>query len=202
MGNKYFSRESIKDYLLWALENTKEKVALLIPDKIHAVNYEVKSDYSKQRADKLAFREGEKVKKLCEEIIAEMSEENRVRVKILKWEDIETVEHKNMVAVLHREFEQNEDFKNLVVEIVKENIQNEQLSESDYKKLATYPLEELPMLVNGIECEGTRYDLLPYPGVSKIDRLALDLQEGKNFPEITKELNVKTKSGLIEAYVN
>lgn len=200
LGNKYFSEENIKDYLLWALENTKEKVAILIPDKIHSVNYEVKSSYSKKRAEKLAFKEGEKVKSVIENIFKELSPERRAIVDILKWEDIETDEYKIMVAILREEFGKNEKFRNLIIEIVKENVQSKDPDGSDYEKLAIYPLEELPMLVSGIEHRGTRYDLLPYPGISKIDHLAIDLQEGKNFPEITKKLNIKVKLGLIEAY--
>lgn len=199
LGNKYFSRENIKDSLLWALDNTKEKVAVLIPDKIHSVNYEVKSGYQKMKAIKTATREGEKIKKLCEEIIAEIDEKKRPDIKILKWQDIETSEHDKMVAVIRRAFEQNSNFRNLVIKIVKENIKTDKLTGSDYEKLATYPVEELPMLISGIEYEGSRYDLLPYPSVSKIDYLAIDLQEGKNFPDITKELNIKVKLGLVEA---
>lgn len=200
LGNKYFSKENIKDYLLWALENTKEKVAILIPDKIHSINYEVKSGYSKERADKIAFRVGEKIKNLCENILVQFGQEKRAIFDVLKWEDIETDEHKNMVAVLRDEFEKNRAFKNLVIEIVKENVRSAGLTESDYEKLAMYPLEELPMLISGIEYGGRRYDLLPYPGISKIDHLAMDLQEGKIFPEITERLNIKAKLGLIEAY--
>lgn len=200
LGNKYFSKENIKDYLLWALENTKEKVAILIPDKIHAVNYEVRSKYSKERAGNLAFREGEKVKAVVENIFSEIEPEKRALVNILKWESIETNEHKCMVDILHKEFENNKDFRNSILEIVKENIQSEKLTDSDYEKLATYPLEELPMLVSGIEYDGLVYDLLAYPGISKIDHLAIDLQEGKDFPEITKKLNVRAKLRLIEAY--
>src|SRR3989338_150961 len=197
LGNKYFSKENIKDYLLWALENTKEKVAILIPDKIHSINYEVRNKYSKERAENLAFREGEKVKEVVENILSEMELEKRALVNILKWESIETNEHKSMVEILHKEFENNKDFRNSILEIVKENIQSEKLTDSDYEKLATYPLEELPMLVSGIEYDGIAYDLLPYPGISKIDHLAIDLQEGKNFPEITKKLNIKTKLKLV-----
>src|SRR3989344_457222 len=87
LGNKYFSSENIQDYLLWALENTKGKVAILVPDKIHAINYEVKSGYSKERADNLAFREGEKVKNLCVAIISGLDEKRHDQIKILKWED-------------------------------------------------------------------------------------------------------------------
>lgn len=200
LGNKYFSKENIKDYLLWALENTKEKVAVLIPDKIHSVNYEVRSKYSKERAENLAFREGEKIKDVVENILSEIEPEKRSFVNILKWQSIETGEHKSMVKILHEEFENNKEFRNLILEIVKENIQSEKLTDSDYEKLATYPIEELPMLVSGIEYDGLVYDLLPYPGISKIDHLAIDLQEGKNFPEITKKLGVGEKLRLIEAY--
>ena len=202
LGNKYFSKENIKDYLLWALENTKEKVAILIPDKIHSVNYEVRSKYSKERAENLAFREGEKIKEVVENILSEIEPEKSALVNILKWESIETNEHKSMVEILHKEFENNKDFRNSILGIVKENMQSDKLTDSDYEKLATYPLEELPMLVSGIEYDGLTYDLLPYPGISKIDHLAIDLQEGKNFPEITKKLNIKTKLKLVEAYAD
>lgn len=202
LGNKYFSPENIKNYLSWALDNTKEKVAILIPDKIHAVNYEIKSGYSKERAKNLASRESEKVRNVCENILSQLTQEKRALVDILRWEDIETKEHKDMVEVFNSEFQQNEKFRNLVIEIVKENVESEKLDDLDYEKLATYPIEELPMLVSGIEYGGLRYDLLPYPGISKIDHLAIDLQEGKDFPEITKKLGIEAKLGLIEAYAN
>jgi|SRR3989344_1285314 len=201
LGNKYFSEENIKNYLLWALENTKDKVAILIPDKIHSVNYEVKSRYSKGRAEKLALREGKKIKNFCENILSQINPEKWALVEILSWENIETDEHNNMAVVLREEFGKNKKFKNLIIEIVKESIQSTGLTDFDYEKLSAYPLEELPILISGIEYRGTRYNLLPYPGVSKIDHLAIDLQEGKNFPEITEKLNIKEKLGLVEVYV-
>ena len=201
LGNKYFSEENIKNYLLWALENTKDKVAILIPDKIHSVNYEVKSRYSKGRAEKLALREGKKIKNFCENTLSQINPEKWALVEILSWENIETDEHNNMAVVLREEFGKNKKFKNLIIEIVKESIQSTGLTDFDYEKLSAYPLEELPILISGIEYRGTRYNLLPYPGVSKIDHLAIDLQEGKNFPEITEKLNIKEKLGLVEVYV-
>ena len=119
--------------------------------------------------------------------------------KVAAWAKV-SVGHKNMVAILREEFEKNEKFRNIIIEIVKENIQSAELDNSDYERLAVYPLEELPMLISGIEYGGIRYELLPYPGISKIDHLAIDLQEGKGFPEITKRLSIKAKLGLIETY--
>lgn len=200
LGNKYFTKENIRDYLLWAIENTKERVVVLIPDKIHAVNYEVKSGYKKERAQKRAIHEGEKVIDIARDILGELSFEKQAVVDILKWEEIETEEHKRMVAVLYDEFKNNSQFRDKVIEIVKEYITSEKYNDSDCEKLATYPIEELPMLVAGIKYNGLDYNLLPYPGISKIDDLKIGLQEGTIFPEISEKLNIKNKLHLIEAY--
>lgn len=200
LGNKYFTKEHILDYLLWSVENTKEKVTVLIPDKIHAVNYEVRSGYNNKRAEKKAQREGGKIKNIVEEIINGFSTEQKVMVNILKWEEIETENHKRMVAIFYDEFINNPKFKKDILDIVKEYFCSEKLANCDYEKLATYVLEELPMLVAGIEYEGIKYDLLPYPGISKIDYLKIGLQESTIYPELSKKLNITNKLRLIEAY--
>lgn len=200
LGNKYFNKEHLREYLLWALENTKERAAFLIPDKIHAVNYEVNKKYSKEKAERIAFKLGEKIRIMIESIIEELEPKNRSLIKILKWQDIETEEYSSMQKVIQKSFSENEKFKKIIIEIVRENIKLEQLNDGDYEKLANYPLNELPMLISGIEYEKVRYDLLPYPGISKIDELILDLQKGVSFPKITEELNIKNKLRIIEAY--
>lgn len=202
LGNKFFSKENIEAYIKWALDNTKENVVILIPDKIHAINYEVKNNYSKARADKVAFKQGDKIRKICEEFISKLDKEKSSRIKVLKWQDIETVSYKNMLKVINSEFNSNSDFKNLIIEIVRENVRDEKLNLSDYEKLAMYVIEELPMLISGVEYDGQLYDLLPYPDLSKIDYLTLDLQEGKNFPNITHSLEIKSKLKIIELCKN
>ncbi|MFH0846094.1 MAG: tRNA-dependent cyclodipeptide synthase [Patescibacteria group bacterium] len=192
LGNKFFSEENIKEYILWALENTKEKVLILIPDKIHAINYEVKNKWPKEKAMKKAIREGEKVIEKIKNILDEISP-NKEKIEIIKWEDIETNNHLEKVKVLKDEFLKNSQFKEKILSTVKENVQSDKLSDDDYEKLCLYPLEELPFLISGVKYKGIHYDLLPYPGISKIDDLIIDLQEGKNFPEITQKLNIKSK---------
>lgn len=200
IGNKYFSKENIRGYLLWAVENTKEKVAVLIPDKIHAVNYEVRSGYKKERAQRRAVREGEKIAMMIQDILNELPPEKHMLVKILKWKDIENDEHKRMTSILYDEFKRNQRFREDILGIVKEYCNLEKLTDCDYEKLAAYPLEELPMLVCGITHEGIEYNLLPYPGFSRIDDLKIGLQEGTLYPEISKKLAIKNKLRLIEAY--
>ena len=202
LGNKFFSKENMEAYIEWALDNTKEKIAILIPDKIHAINYEVKSNYSKMRADKVALKQGDKIRKICEEFINKLDKEKGSCIKILKWQDIETDVYNNGLKVINLEFNSNSNFKNLIIEIVKENVMDEKLNLSDYEKLAMYVIGELPMLISGVEYEGELYDLLPYPDLSKIDYLTLDLQEGKNFPNITNNLKIKSKLKIIELCAN
>lgn len=200
IGNKYFTKDNVRNYLLWAVENTKKKVAVLIPNKIHAVNYEVRSGYKKERARKKAIREGEKIENMVKDILSEFSPEKRSIVTILKWDDIETEEHQRMVAVFYDEFKNNLKFRNEIIEIVKEYCTSEKLTDCDYEKLASYVLEELPMLVCGIKYKEVNYNLLPYPGISKIDHLKIGLQEGTLYPKTSKRLNIKNKLHLIEAY--
>jgi tRNA-dependent cyclodipeptide synthase len=197
IGNKYFTKNNVCEYILWAIKNTKEKVAIIIPDKIHALNYEIRSGYKKERAQRKAIREGEKIEKMVDEILSEIPKEYHAVCKILKWEDIETDEHKRMVSVLYDAFANNPKFKHEILEIVKEYIESSKLTNSDYEKLASYILEELPMLIGGIEHGGVVYNLLIYPGLSKIDHLKIGLQEGSLYPEISKKLNLKTEMRFI-----
>ena len=201
LGNKDFTRELIRDYLLWAIENTKEKVLVLIPDKIHSVNYEIKNGYKKERARKLSVREGEKVEKMVKDVLDEFTSEKRSIVSISKWEEIETDEYKRMVSIFYDEFKNNAEFKNEIMEIVEESIKSDKLTKVDYEKLAIYVLEELPFLICGAENDGIVYDLQLYPGVSKIDYLIADLQGGLRFPDITQKLSIKNKLRHIEAYI-
>lgn len=200
LGNKYFSRENIEKYLKWSLENTKEKVAILIPDKIHAINYEIKSKYSKDRALRVALRKGENVKILVNEIISKLN--TKASVEILKWADIEDKLYLKRKDILYSEFENNPKFHNKIMEIIKESVGPEiiKLQESDYEKLASYPLDELPVLICGFKVNSTLFNLLPYPNVSLIDNLIIDLLESRNFPKLSEKLKITDKNYLIEAY--
>ena len=204
LGNKYFSnKENTKAFISWALENSTNDVVVLIPDKIHAVNYEVRSGYSKERAERVVNRKSDEIKKMIEEILATFDENDRKRVSILTWKDIENdTDYQNRKNILYREFKNNPEFHKRIVEATTESVNQNilKLENGDYEKLASYPLDELPVLIAGFQHNGLRYDLIPYPGVSKIDHLTIDLQNGTCFPEISKELNVQEKVAIIEVY--
>ena len=189
LGNKYFTESVIKESIVWALENTKGKVVVLIPDKLHAINYEIRNGYSKERAEKISFRKGEQVKKIIENILEQISPNKRDLIDILKWQSIETTKYKSMTTAIWEEFEKNQEFKSIIIEIMKENIKFDRLKDNDYVRLSAYVLNELPLLISGIEYNGLSYNIHPYPRLGKIEDLVVDLQDGRNFPELTKKLS-------------
>ena len=87
------------------------------------------------------------------------------------------------------------------MEIPKEN-KSFKFTEEEFKKLSFYALNELPLFIKGIKYDKKIYNLIPYPGLGKIDYLTIDLLEGKSFPELTKKLKIKNKSAILEAYVD
>ncbi|MDD3531335.1 MAG: tRNA-dependent cyclodipeptide synthase [Candidatus Pacebacteria bacterium] len=203
LGNKYFTREHIRSYILWALENTKDKVAVLIPDKIQAINYEVKNGYSPKRALSVALRKGAELETVVRDIVRELNIPIS-KIEIVHWQDVEDAFYQKTLVVIKTAFAENEKFRHAVVQMVKEtpHIQTLDLQTFDYEKLAQYIINELPVLIDGIEVAGVWYTLFPYPGFAKLDYLALDLQEGTSFPEISKQLEIRHKLRLIEAYAD
>ena len=84
LGNKYFvNKYNTREFISWALENSKHDVVVLIPDKIHLVNYEVRNGYSREKAYRAVLRKSEETERLIEEIIITLSEVEKNRVAIL-----------------------------------------------------------------------------------------------------------------------
>jgi tRNA-dependent cyclodipeptide synthase len=201
LGNKYFTPEHIRSYLVWAIENTKDKVAVIIPDKIQAVNYEVKNGYSAKRAMDVAMRKGQELDVVVSDIIKN-SNLPESKISTVHWKDLEDEHYLDTLKIIRDAFENNQKFRNAVIGMVREtpHIAGLGLQESDFVKLSQYIIDELPVLINGINMNGDWYSLFPYPGFANLDFLALDLQEGKTFPELTSKLDIRNKLRLIEAY--
>jgi len=202
LGNKYFTPNRIRAYILWALESTRDKVAVLIPDKIHAINYQVKNSYSPERAMTLANRKGKEIA----DIVTEIKSEHKIpddKLQIVRWEEIEDKVYNAMLRVFQDAFQNDVAFRKAVLSIVREtpHFKGLKLTDAQYEKLCKYVIDEMPMLISGVTHNGTHYDLLPYPGFANIDYLAIDLQEGKTFPKITEQLRIQDKLRLVEAYV-
>jgi len=205
LGNKYFSKENLREYILWALENTKDDVLVLIADKNRAVNYEILNGYTKDRALAVALRKGEEKKKETEEIISELPDPEKKRVSVITWEVAQKGDFyvRNIQAVLN-EFETNEKFQKYILNILDENLgeRTKDLTLEEKKKLAKYILDEIPPLLHGIEYDNKIYTLHPYPGFSSLDYLFEGLANKTLFPELAQKINFQGElPAMAEAFV-
>lgn len=205
MGNKYFTKENIKKYILWALENTKNDVLVLIADKNHAINYEVPNGYNPERALQVALRKGIETEESVKKIVRGLPKEKHRLVKVCKLEDArKSAYYQNKIKIFLNEFQNNSKFHDFIIQIIKENLnaKADNLNSEELDKLALYILDELPIILNGVEFEGEIYDLHPYPGLSSLEDLFMNLQDENMFPDFVKKLDIKNKIAVVEAYVD
>jgi tRNA-dependent cyclodipeptide synthase len=194
LGNKYFSKENLKEYILWAIENTRKNVNVLIADELHAINLEILNGYRKERALNKTKRMSDKIEKEIVEIINGISKP----IKILRWTDItNSSEYDKKLRVIRQEFKSDRKFHDNIFEIIKENpkAQSKNLSDDELENLSEYVIQELPFFI-------TNEGVLPYPGMGKLDRLLIGLQRENLFPKLSKELKITKYLRPLEAYVD
>lgn len=195
LGNKWFTKEHLRVYLRWALDNTKEKVAVMIADKLHAINWEVRNDYNTERAMGKALREGDKFENIIHELISELSEEEKKMIEIIRWQQFEELEsHKEGVRVFWEMFENNKDFREKALNIVDKAVNSKsggrEFSGEDVVRLSKYFIEELPEMLGGFEYGGIYYNLYPYPFNLSFGEFVERMQNKEIFPELHDKLNV------------
>ena len=210
LGNKYFTKENIKEYILWALENTKENVLIVVGDRLYAIKLEALDKYNKIRAFRVAARFGDKKEQEVNEIIEELPKEKRGLVKIARFRQVtDSRYYEARLEVLREGYKKNEDFRECVINIVKDIYGKSihTLTDEVIDKLAEYVLIELPVYLNGAYYHdsgktGKYYECTVYPGLGLIDELIIGLHNGSLFPEIAKKLKLHNQIVIVEGYAN
>jgi tRNA-dependent cyclodipeptide synthase len=201
LSNKFFTRDNIKSLIQFALEHTKEKVLVWIPGRIHATNYYI-DRVSRADALKRAFEDEDNYKKMVNDILQEFPKNEANKVVVANYEDTCTPKHIKQKEALLREFSKRGRFYDDVIEIVSEIIKSRgrTYSMERAEALSLYVISELPMFVDGVQVNGstTTYTVIPYPGFGKIDDLVMAIVEGSKYPELTKELWLSNKVGIID----
>ncbi len=201
LGNKWFTKENLEQYLKWALANTKDKVLVLIADKIQAINYEIRDKRSYEASLKKSQRRGKEIKEEINSIINKFSSEEQEKIVILDWETYEKKDsfYKEYTPLIYKEFETNLHFKEEVLELTKKSIKDREFGENKYLKLANYFLEEFTSLYSGIFYEGIYYGFYIYPKKFLSLDFIYEIQSKRIFPELSKKL---TKEKVLMAVVN
>lgn len=192
LENKWFNKENLKEYILWALKYSKSGITVLIADTLHAVNYEVIDDYNHNKAYRRTIREGDKTQKIIEGIISELPKLEQKSVNIARWEDINNKERAKEKQILYKEFRNNKKFREEIRKIVISFTDrlSEKFSQESVDKLATYILDELPELLSGFKYKGTHYNLYPYPKNTAVAEFVEKIQKKDIFPELHKKIKI------------
>ena len=194
LGNKWFTKTHIKEYILWALKYTKEKVGILIADRLHAINYEVRNKETPEKSIKRAVKEGDKFREMIKEIISELSKEQKKKIQILRWKDVKKDKfNKEFIPFFLKEFKRNEEFRSTILKIVEGFLKKDskRFNQKEKEKLCGYILLELPELLHGFTFNKTYYNCYIYPVDMPLGRMIEKIQNKELFPHFHKKLNIK-----------
>ena len=199
LGNRHFTLDNIKDWLDWSLKNTKEYVLLLIADELQSINYEVFEKLSKEDALKKALEEGQKLKADITNLINSDFAKYKEKIFLVGWKELKNDKYKKNIKFVLNEFKMNINFKNCIIGFVKKYLGSKTkiLSENNINYLCNYLLDEIPLVIGGIQYNNILFDLNPYPGEG-ISKMILDIQDSKIFPELTKKLTIENKIGFLD----
>lgn len=204
LGNRWFSKDNLRECIIWALKFTKHnKLPIIVADGVHAINYEVRNDYNPTRAMERALRVGDEKIIMLKRVISSLSKEDQDKIIILRWDDLEkSFRYYDFKKLFYDEFDQNPNFKNFIVNIVKSNLgdESEEFSEQEIEKLAQYVLDELPLFLRGIEYGRVLYNLHPYPKFTMLNDLAERMWAGEIFQELYEKIG-KPKVAIVELQV-
>jgi len=209
LGNKYFTKDNIKQYIEWSLKYTKDKVLVVIADEIYTINLEVLDDRSLKSAHNRALKLGKDKYKEVEEIIELFSNNDKKKINLVRWNDIVSTDYyKKQLILTINEFKTNQKFHDEIISIVKSGRPDRvskisRLSVEKMDRLAEYVLNEIPHFVNGVQgYDENTYTLIPYPGLSKLDELFVGLNNGEAYSDLSNKLGITNQIAILDAYPN
>ncbi len=190
LGNKWFTKENLREYLNWALEHTKDKVLFWIGDKIQAINYNVRNKNHSKYNNNRALKNGLKIREMLKDLISELPREKQNKIKILRWGEYEEYDEfcKKYTSIIYNEFKKNPKFQKEILQLIKKLITDRKFSDEEYLELSKYLLEEFVGSYSGINYELNYYGMYLYPQESLLHHFIEKLQQGKIFPELNKKL--------------
>ncbi len=208
LGNKYFTKGNIEGYISWAIDNTKESVLIVIADALHAINLEVLDHRSPERAFKKAVKIGDEKNKEIIEILNTFTNKQKEKVKVVRLKDILNNEVYNRnLELVKNEYKNNPEFHKVILEITKSGREDRadrisKMTESELDRLADYVLYELPLFISGVQGyeDNVVYNVIPYPGLNKLDDLCVGLSNKTVFLDLAQKLKITHQIGIVEAY--
>lgn len=191
LGNKWFTIQNITELVQWSLNYTKDYVIVYVADFIHAINLEIRSriTYEKalERADKMGTSILEEVKVNLEKVL---SAEDFEKIKFVKWKDVVDESYQEKVHFLYDKYENDFLFKESIQDIVKNGISKEErlFSKDDINRLGHYLIEEMPEVLSKVKMVGLDCDAYVYPNSGEFVTFIERIQKGEIFSEIKENI--------------
>lgn len=206
LGNKFFSEggvlsQNIKEYLDWALMNTKEKVLFVVVDRIQDTNFLVRNNSKTEKASiARVLKEGNILKTAIQRLIESLPSDKQDMVEVIKWEDYQNSDQlwATITHTVYKEFKNNQNFKAAVLNCVKTSVVDRKFSEEDYLRLCDYVLDEFCLAYSGVTYRGTHFGTYVYPVTDSVLDFIESIKRGDIFPRLNEKLpDIKTGVILI-----
>ncbi len=198
LGNKFFTKENTRQYLLWTLKHTKESVLFLIADTVQITNYNVRNNNSEEYNAKRVLRDGDSIESMLYELLSELSITSQNKINIIRWEECKKNNpfYYETTLLLYKEFKNNKDFADEVLKAEKLSITDKEFDEKEYNILCDYVLDEFAFVYSGVSYNKVHYDAFVYPRTDAVAQLIDDIRDNIRFPKLNKKLP-STKGALI-----
>lgn len=196
LGNKFFSSNgvltnNVRNYLDWALENTKDKVLFVIVDRIQDTNYYVRNNSRTEKSSiTRVLKEGDILRLAISELILSLPKENQDRVEVIIWEDYQNSDPlwAHITHTVYKEFKNNQEFREAVLHCVKTSVVDREFSEEEYLRLCDYVLDEFCLAYSGLKYKDAYFGLYIYPITDSVLDFIEGIKRGEIFPKIKEKL--------------
>lgn len=191
LGNRWFTEQSVLELVQFSLPYAKEFLVVYVADTIHAVNIEVRNRRSRNGALRKAKRMGrEFLLSVQQTLSANLHVTEKDKVFYKNWDDLLTDDYLKKQKFLYDKYKKDSDFRREIKRLVKNTTSMEEkgFSEEEIEKLGNYIIEELPELLMRVPIDGLQFDANVYPFDNDLLVLVEDIQKGRKFPEIAKEM--------------
>ncbi len=195
--NKYELTKHVEEYIEFALKHTKEKVIILIADKIQATNYAVRNKKSFVISQENVLLERLKIKNKVLELIKNNFPKN-TNLEVISYSEYEQGDlyNRDTTLAVYKEFKNNPEFARAVFETVKTTQKDRKFTDQEHLKLADYILDEFSLVYSGLTYKGIYYGVFLYPNIDSTVYLIENIQLGNLFKKLS-DILPRQKCGVV-----
>ena len=164
VGSPPPSIEKAQKILNWVLLSQATTIPILIADDIVHINYRGLG-YSTGKVINQAIAAKEKQVHVWESALNTLHEHNKSRFRLVYWNEIITLSFKNQHDIIRKEFYKKTNLYYAIISLVEVFIKSNGKTVTDKRciGMAEYVIQELPLLLFGIELDDIKYQMMLYP---------------------------------------